>query len=206
MLLNYFNPNCTALLIIDIQNDFCHQNGFFARSGKNITHMQGILPKVRDLVNGARKAGVKIIFIKSYFDEKHLSPSMKVRKMYLGRTEDVCPEGDWGSEFTLMPEGGDLIIIKNAYSAFIGTSLEQRLKQEGIKSLAITGVLTNVCCESTLRDGFMSGFNTVLIEDCCASDSIDAHNATLYNITNYFGWVTNSNPLLTFWLGNQKID
>lgn len=204
MMLNYFNPKNTALLVIDIQNDFCHQNGFFARIGKNIQHMQGILPKVQALINGARKAGVKIIFIKSYFDEKYLGPSMKVRKMYLGRTEDVCQEGSWGSEFIIMPQEGDFVIVKHAFSAFVGTLLEQTLRREGIESLATTGVLTNVCCESTLRDGFMLGFNTVLIEDCCASDNLDAHNGTLYNIRTYFGWVTNYNTLLNFWLSNRR--
>jgi ureidoacrylate peracid hydrolase len=204
MIPNDFDPNSTALLVVDIQNDFCHQNGFFARSGKNVEQMQSILPKLRYLIDGAREAGVRVIFVKSYFDEKYISHSMKLRKTYLGRTEDVCQEGSWGSEFVILPETGDLVIVKHAFSAFIGTLLEETLRRESIESLAITGVLTNVCCESTLRDGLMLGFNTVLIEDCCASDSIDAHHVTIYNVTNYFGWVTNSNTLLDFWAKQSR--
>ena len=203
-MLKHFKPNCTALLVIDVQNDFCHPNGFSARNGKNIRYMQGILPKLREVINKARKAGLKIIFVKSYFDEKYPSPSMRIRKIYLGRTEDVCPEGSWNSEFIIMPEEGDLTIVKNAFSAFIETSLEEVLREKDIKSLAVTGVLTNVCCESTLRDEFMLGFNTVLIEDCCASDNMDAHSATVYNVKNYFGWVINSNTLFNFWLSDLK--
>lgn len=204
MMLNYFNLNSTALVVIDIQNDMCHQNGFYGRTGRNLQYMQAIIPKVRNLIDGARNAGVKIIFIKSYFDEKYMNSTMKIRKMELGRTEDLLIEGDWGSELIIMPEKGDLTIIKNAYSAFIGTTLEQRLRQEGVESIVVTGVLTNVCCESTIRHGFMLGFNTVLIEDCCASDNLEAHKSSIYNITNYFGWVTNSSTLLDFWLKKRR--
>jgi len=203
-MLNFFKPNRTALLIIDAQNDFCHPKGFLARNGKDLRYIEGMLCKLPGVVNVSRKAGVKIIFIKSYFDEKFLSASMRTRKKYLNRNEDVCPEGGWGSEFIIQPEKDDMVIVKYAFSAFIGTSLEHFLKQECIESLAITGVLTNVCCESTLRDGFMLGFNTVLFEDCCASDNIDAHKATIYNVYNYFGWVSISDILINFWINHRE--
>jgi ureidoacrylate peracid hydrolase len=203
MTLEYFKPAFTALMVIDTQKDFCYPKGFFDRNGKNILYMQTMLPKLQEVVDKVREMGIRIIFIKSHFDEKSLSPSMRVRKKNLGRTEDVCPEGSWGSELIITPKPEDIIIIKHSYSAFIGTSLEQILRKEGIESLVISGMLTNVCCESTLRDGFMLGFKTILLRDCCASDNLEAHNETIYNVSNYFGWVYSSDILLNFWKSNQ---
>lgn len=198
-----FDRSSTALLVIDMQNDFCHQGGYFAQTGRNITHMQSIIPRLREVIDKAREVGIRVIFIKSHFDEKYLSLSMKVRKVHQKRTEDVCREGTWGAELILSPEKDDIVIVKHAYSAFIMTSLEKTLREKAITSLVVTGVLTNVCCESTLRDGFMLGFNTALIEDCCGSDSMDAHNCTLYNVSNYFGWIVDSGGFPSCLLENR---
>jgi len=203
MILQYFKTTVTALMVIDVQKDFCYPKGFLDRNGKNILYMQTIMPKLQEVVDKAREIGVRVIFIKSHFDEKFLGPSMRIRKKSLGRTEDVCSEGSWGSELIIMPKPEDIIIVKHSYSGFIGTSLEHILRKEGIESLIISGVLTNVCCESTLRDGFMLGFNTILLRDCCASDNFKAHNETIYNVSNYFGWVYTSDILLNFWKSNQ---
>ena len=204
MWLEYLKPGRTALVVVDPQNDFCDPKGFLGRNGRDLRHIEAILPKLTDFIAIGRRAGVRIVFIKSYFDENKVAMSMRIRKKYMGRTEDACPEGSWGSELVIKPQDDDLIIIKHAFSAFIGTSLEELLREEGIESLVITGVLTNVCCESTLRDAFMLGFNTVLLEDCCASDNLEAHNITIYNVRNYFGWVSTSDQLERYWLGDKE--
>jgi ureidoacrylate peracid hydrolase len=132
-------------------------------------------------------------------DEEFLTPPMITRNKQLGREKGICLKGSWGSEFyQIPPTENDMILTKHAYSAFIGTDLRDKLMEKGIQSLMVTGVLTNVCCESTLRDGFMLGFYTFLVEDCCASIDNTAHLATVDNVRKYFGWVYKSHDLITF--------
>ena len=195
----YLDPKKSAVLVIDMQNDFCHPEGAFGKSGANLKHMHQIVPALKRFVDAARSLGVTVVHVRSFLDEKFLSPSMLARNKQIGRTTGICPEGSWGSEFyEINPAPNEMILTKHAYSAFMGTDLQQTLSAKSIGTLMVTGVLTNVCCESTLRDGFMLGFHTVLVEDCCASTEEAAHRATVENVRNYFGRVSKSADLIPF--------
>jgi ureidoacrylate peracid hydrolase len=107
---------------------------------------------------------------------------MVARNRQLVREEGICLEGRWGSEFhQIIPAGNDLVLTKHAYSAFIGTDLQERLLAKDIQTLMVTGVLTNVCCESTLAMVY-ARFYTYLVEDCCASTDQAAHLAAVENV------------------------
>lgn len=197
---NYLNPKKSAILVIDIQNDFCHSKGHFGKNKFNLSYIHNTIPRIQNFVKKSRSLGVKIIHIRSFMDQKFLSPSMRVRNTLLGRQKGICLKGSWGAKFyKIIPEKKDIILTKHTYSAFIGTGLTEILKKRDIQSLLITGVLTNVCCESTLRDGFMLGFFTFLVEDCCASVDKKAHLASIENVNKYFGWVCKSNDIITYW-------
>ncbi len=92
-------------------------------------------------------------------------------------------------------------MIKHRYSAFVGTRLESVLHTLGIKTLIMTGVGTNVCVESTARDGFMRDFNIVFLSDCTATSTQEFHDATLANIKLFFGVVATSDDVLATWEG-----
>ena len=98
----------------------------------------------------------------------------------------------------LIVEDRDITIIKNRYSALISgsSSLERVLRNLGIDTILIAGTKTNICCESTARDGMMLDFKIVMVEDCCAALSDDEHLATLESIIQQFGDVRTSNSLL----------
>jgi ureidoacrylate peracid hydrolase len=151
-------------------------------------------------VDSAREYGVVIVHIRSYLDEKFLTPPAIARNKQLGRDKGICLEGSWGAEFCeISPAEADTVVTKHTYSAFIGTDLQETLLEKGIQSLFVTGVLTNVCCESTLRHGFMLGFYTFLVEDCCASVDEAAHLAAVENAQKYFGWVSKTHDIITYW-------
>ena len=151
-------------------------------------------------MDSAREYGVVIVHIRSYLDEKFLTPPAIARNKQLGRDKGICLEGSWGAEFCeILPAEADTVVTKHTYSAFINTDLQETLLEKGIQSLFVTGVLTNVCCESTLRHGFMLGFYTFLVEDCCASVDEAAHLAAVENAQKYFGWVFKSRDVLTYW-------
>lgn len=193
----YLEPKKSAVLVVDMQNDFCHPEGAFGKRGLNLQPAQEMVPGLARFIDAARSLDVAIVHIRSFMDEKFLPPSVRARNRQLGRNESICPEGGWGSEFyEVKPAQHEMVVTKHVYSAFIGTDLQERLLAKGIESIMVTGVLTNVCCESTLRDGFMLGFYTFLVEDCCASINQEAHRATLENVRNYFGWVLKSVDLI----------
>jgi ureidoacrylate peracid hydrolase len=195
----YLEPKKSAVLVIDMQNDFCHPEGSFGKMGLNLLSVHEMVPVLARFVDTTRSLGVAIVHVRSFHDEKFLSPSMLARNRQLGRERGICPEGGWGSEFyQINPARNEMVLTKHAFSAFIGTDLQERLLAKGIETLMVTGVLTNVCCESTLRDGFMLGFYTFLIEDCCAAIDQAAHRATVENVRNYFGWAAKSGDLIPF--------
>jgi len=198
----YLKPKKSAILVIDMQNDFCHPQGHFGKQNLNLTATHEMVPRLKWFVDEARNLGITICHVRSYMDEEFLTPPMIARNKQLGRQEGICLKGSWGSEFyQVLPAENDIVLTKHAYSAFIGTNLQASLSERGIQTLMVTGVLTNVCCESTLRQAFMLGFYTFLIEDCCASIDQAAHLAAVDNVQKYFGWVVKSQDVINYWQG-----
>ena len=203
----YAEPNKSAVLVIDMQNDFCHPQGHFGKRNLNLLPVHEMIPSLKRFVDAARNLGVTIVHVRSFMDEKLLPPSMIARNKALGREKGICLAGSWGAEFyQILPAGNDMILTKHTYSAFVNTDLQGKLLEKGIQSLMVTGVMTNVCCESTLRHGFMLGFYTFLVEDCCSSLDEGAHLATVEYVRKYFGWVLEWNDVITYWTrGNSGL-
>ncbi|RJR30603.1 MAG: cysteine hydrolase [Desulfobacteraceae bacterium] len=190
----------SAVLVIDMQNDFCHGDGAFGRAGQDLSPLQRVAAPLGKFVDEARNLGVWPVHVRSYMDERLLLPPAVARNRQLGRERGICLQGSWGAEFyQILPAKGDNVVTKHSYSGFIDTDLKETLTGRGIRSVFVTGVLTNVCCESTLRHAFMLGFFPFLVEDCCASVDGTAHAATVDNVRRYFGWVCKSEEALQWW-------
>jgi len=184
----------SALIVVDMQNDFCHKNGSGALNGNDVTRHYELVPRLQKLIDSAHEAGIPVIFIKTEHDETTDSKVWKSRRK--GRKHPTCVKGSWGTEyFGVAPTEKDIEVIKHRYSAFIGTDLELKLRAMGCETLLMTGVSTNVCVESTLRDGFMLDFNVILVEDCCAAANAELHQGTINNVSRHFGYVSNSGEL-----------
>ena len=111
-----------------------------------------------------------------------------------------CRPGNWGSGFyRVMPEPSEYVIVKHRYSGFMDTDLDLILRSLGIRTIALVGVATNVCVESTARDGYQKGYYVIMLEDCVATMSKAEHEATLTNIRNFFGVVASSQELVEAW-------
>jgi ureidoacrylate peracid hydrolase len=142
-----------------------------------------MLPRLKAFIDEARRAGVRIIRAQVLHNEASDS------EVWNERPNHPAVLGTPGAEFhpDFMPEKDDFVLKKTRYSAFIRTTFEDDLHAMGIKTLIMTGIATNVCVESTARDAFQRDFRVVMVEDCCASMSEDAHNAALENIRRTFG-------------------
>lgn len=195
-----FSPDRTALVVVDVQNDFCARGGFFDRVGHDLAMVHAAIDRLEHVLSAARAADVAPIFVRTTYDEPYVSAPMRARYERLGYPLDVLISDTWGAEFfQIAPEAGDLVVTKHRYSAFIDTDLPLHLRSHGITSLILTGVATNVCVESTARDAFMMDYHVMLLEDCCATYSQVLHDTTLENIWRSFGIVADSAELMAAW-------
>jgi ureidoacrylate peracid hydrolase len=193
-------PKVAALLVIDMQNDFCHPEGVSGKRGRQLTMTIEMAPRLEAFIKACRGVGMPVMFVKTIHYPWTDSPSW-VRRLDRDGGDSVCRPGTWGAEFYagIQPEEGEIVLTKHRYSAFLGTNLDLILRSRGIRSLLISGVGTNVCVESTLRDGYMRDYYIVLLEDCVGATDRELHEATLKNVRLHFGAVSNSNEVRKLW-------
>jgi ureidoacrylate peracid hydrolase len=156
-----------------------------------------MIPNLVRLAAAARSSGVKIYMVQSTLDERYLTPAMRYRKMRIGRSKDICQENTWGQRQIedLQPYPGDVVVTKHTFSAFHGTELAQMLADGAIETLIVTGVTTEVCVETSVRNIACLPFYNVIPDDCTASDDSQNHLAALRRMDKFFGTVTKSDDL-----------
>ncbi len=194
-------PENAAVVVVDMQNDFCHPNGASARNGCSTAMTEAMTPNLQRLVAEARRAGVPVVFVRMAQTEHTMSEVQREHRLRRGTEVPVCVEGTWGVEFYgVEPGPGEAVVTKHRYSAFIGTDLDLVLRSKGVKSLIVTGVASNVCVESTARDGYMLDYYIVFMGDCSAcSAGTEAHEGTLANIDRTFGVVASADEVVGCW-------
>lgn len=184
----------TALLIVDVQNDFCHEKGSFSTHRKvDLSYTRKAIFALLPFIREVRRLEIPLVFIQTIHSAWTSSSSWMKRLSGEAGEMNICAPGSWGSRFyQIKPEENDCIVIKHRYSAFFQTNLDLVLRSRHIEKLLVAGVLTNVCVESTIRDAFSRNYETVLLEDCCASYDPAEHEAAVRNIGKYFGKVSDS--------------
>lgn len=201
------DPQHTAVLVIDVQNDFCHDDGYLRRIlGLDISATQEMVVRLEGFLDGARKSNLKVVFIQGIYNNRYLSGPFIEKDRVHGLHTERCLEGSWGADFyKVRPLPAEPVVQKHRYSAFVRTDLDRILQEAGIRTLILTGVTTNVCVESTARDGFMRDYYIVLLSDCTATYSREAHEATLRNISRHFGMVATSTEAINVWRGYEPV-
>jgi ureidoacrylate peracid hydrolase len=212
------DPRDTAVLVVDMQNDFGAEAGMFHRAGIDISPIQAVVKPITGVLTAARARGMRVVYLKMGF-EPDLSDAGPVgspnrdRHAFLGVGQTANrPDGNssrvlirdqWGTEVIaeLAPEAGDLQVYKHRFSGFFETELDQKLKQSGIRNLIVTGCTTSVCVESTVRDAMFRDYSCIVLADCCAEPigyqlSRSNHEASLLVIEMLFGWVSRSDALV----------
>jgi nicotinamidase-related amidase len=196
------NPASTALLVIDVQNDYIHPNGYIARIGGDISSCVAMVPRLLQLVGAARAAGVTIIHTRNWHRPETDSPALLDRMAQRRRTQEdrAARANTWGAEFyQIVALPGEEIVSKFRFDAFLGTNLEYLLRARGIRTVICIGTATNICVESTARAALMRDFHLVIAEDCCASPDVEAHRATLKTLKHSFGEVMSADRLEAIW-------
>ncbi len=198
----FIDPQKTALLVIDMQNDFCHPNGVSAQHGFDVSSIEAMLPSMIRLIENARRIGLKIIFIRTTHDDWTDSNAIKSLPRYQVWSNKLCRPGTWGAEYYgVSPEPDDFVITKHRNSAFINTSLDLVLRSIGMKTIIVTGVTTHVCVESTVRDGFQYDYFPIVPSDCTATGNSDPQvlKSTLDRIDGRWGKVVTAEEIAQVW-------
>jgi nicotinamidase-related amidase len=178
------DPKTTALLTIDLQNDFLHPEGAYGRAGRHAEAIAALPARILPLRDALRAAGG--LYISAQFtlvpgpDGPLISPHLKALRPFLG-VGDFAP-GGFGHALVDELQPADFTVEKVAYSAFYQTRLEFILRKMGIETLIVGGIVTNGGVASTLRDAHLRDIHAILLTDGCAAFRGDVHEATLLSL------------------------
>jgi ureidoacrylate peracid hydrolase len=202
----------SAIVVVDMQNAFASKNGMLDIAGVDICGAPRVVSAIGRLLPAARLAHMPVVYLQMGY-KPDLSDSggpespnwhkelgirmMNCRPELKGK---LVTEGTWDFAIVdeLAPQPGDIVVVKTRYSGFSRTALDAELQTRGIRYLFFTGIATNVCVESTLRDAFFLDYWPILITDATMAAGPPAvQEATLFNIETYFGWTISSEEFLS---------
>ena len=201
------NPSETALIVVDMQNAYASPGGYLDLAGFDIAAAAGVIDRIALTVEAARAAGVTVVFFQNGWDPDYVeaggpgspnwwkSNALKTMRERPELEGTLLAKGTWDYALVdrLTPRAGDIVIEKPRYSAFYNTALDSILRARGVRTLAFCGIATNVCVESTLRDGFFLEYFGVLLEDAThQAGPAFLQEASVYNVETFFGWVSNT--------------
>jgi ureidoacrylate peracid hydrolase len=188
------DPAETALLIIDMQNGFCHAEGTLGLGGVDVAPMQASIPPIRRLVEIVRDAGMPDIWSRQFhYPVDRTREAHKIGSHVLKRPRPACMPGTWDAE--IVDELRDLIrpeteiIDKHKFSAFFDTRLHSLLRILGTRMLIVCGTATNTCVEATIRDAYMRDFDVIVAREGVSGVNAAWHASALEVWDRYFGAV-----------------
>lgn len=191
------SPNGCALLVVDLQNDFCHAEAFIGRQLQR-EQVDRMCSAIVDLRRAARNLQVPVIWVRTAHREA--TDSAQWRRRLGHQDPHICRDGSWGARFfRLAPDEDDVVIEKHRYSAFHGTELQHVLRALGRTVVVVAGTATNVCVESTVRDACMYDYDAVMVADATCAPTEFEYESAIKNVENYFGSVIESSAVVRAW-------
>jgi ureidoacrylate peracid hydrolase len=180
----------TALLVVDMLNDFCAPAGAMPLVGADVLY-----GPIDALARGLRDRGGAVICVA----DRHEPGDREFAK----RTPH-CLAGSWGAQIVpeLRPEPGDRIVPKRRYSSFFGTDLDLLVRELGVTALVVAGVVTNICVRSTVHDAFFLGYDVVVARDAVAATGTREQESSLWDIETHFGVVAYHPDILRMLAGS----
>jgi nicotinamidase-related amidase len=195
------HPGHTALVVVDVQRDYCAHDGLLAlRSGQDMSPIRAAMPSLNRLIQAARDHGVPVVWVRTAAILEALQGNHRaVRDAGYGL---LAAEGSPGAELdpeVLQPLPGETMVAKRNYDGFYQTPLDSILRTAGVRTLVMCGFTTNVCVESTARHGYFKGYYIVLASDCTAAPDAAEYQAGVSNISRYFGRVATGAEVAAVW-------
>ena len=195
-----------ALMIIDMQNDFIHKNGFVRTYSQGIgvpatslDRLKAPIPHIKTLADFFRYNRKEVIYIYTAWEKDYSDVAIPLRKMAdKAKETGALVRGSWGAQIIeeLTPHETDHMVVKKAYGAFFQSSLDRVLRNLGIQTLIMTGIATNFCVETTSREAVAYGYHVILVSDATATYDPEGHQATLKVIAAGFGDVMSTEEII----------
>lgn len=204
-------PSETALIVVDMQNAYAKTEGYLELAGFDVATTATVIENINKTIEISRQTGIQIVFLQNGWDPQyveaggegspnwHKSNALKTMRRQPELSGRFLSKGGWDYQLVdeLVPQEQDWIIAKTRYSGFFNTNLDTMLRARGIRNLVFTGIATNVCVESTLRDGFHLEYFCIVLSDATHPAGPDsAHKGALFNISTFFGWVSTLNDYI----------
>ena len=195
----------TAIVVIDMQNAYASKGGYVDLAGFDISGAAGTIGQIARVLETGRAAGVQIVYLQNGWDPDyveaggpgspnwHKSNALKTMRARPELQGQLLAKGGWDFALVdaLAPQPGDILLHKTRSSAFFNSQLDSTLRSRGIRNIVFVGIATNVCVESTLRDGFHLEYFGVMLEDATHHLGPDfMQQASVYNVEKFFGWVS----------------
>jgi len=197
----------TAVVVVDMQNAYASPNGYLDLAGFDIAGAKAAITSIKGVLDVAREAGVPVIYFQNGWDPNyveaggpgspnwHKSNALKTMRKRPELQGTLLAKGGWDYALVdeLQPKPGDIVVPKTRYSGFFNSQFDSILRARGIRNLVFCGIATNVCVESTLRDGFHLEYFGVMLEDATHQAGPEyLQKASVFNIETFFGWVSTS--------------
>jgi len=188
------NPKGTAILVIDLQKGFVNEGAFC-----EVPAARKMLPRLQRLIDVCKKQSIPVIYTRMShrFIRSTVYPDLWPSHFNADGSPILVPGS---KEFELIEElkveEGDILLDKDRYSAFFGTPLDLILKERGVKTLIVTGLASNVCCESTVREAFFLNYRVIFVDDLNVTLNDEMHRWAVENIRLVFGYVLSSDELI----------
>lgn len=201
---DHLAPDRCAVLIVDLQNDYIHDDGAVARMGQDVAAGQAIMPAVHALIDAARAVDVPRIYVRTTHGPWTDTPAWRGRgstgnDLDIGNVPLVQP-GTWGSElYQLAPQADELVVTKHRYSSFAYTALELNLCAAGRDTVVLAGTQTDVCVEATATDAIMRGFHPVVAPECVATSTPGRQVIGLERFASHLGRVISLDEIRRAW-------
>jgi len=191
----------TAVLVVDMQNGFCHRDGTVGKSNLDVGIHEAIVPRIAEVVQAAHRAGMPALFSRQEHTTFDVTRPRHRVKTHLAKLDYIpCLRGTWDAELLeeldQLVEERDLVFAKHRASCFYNTNLELELRMRGIDTLIVTGVSSNYCVDASIRDAYARDLDLYIVEDACACPWPELHDATMKTAAIFHGEVVSTGEIV----------
>lgn len=182
----------TAVVVVDMQNSFCHPDGAVNRTGMPVYDWDNVLSETKQALARARELGLPVVYVYTTFRPDYLDASTTWRKRCTdAQANKALLEGSWDAQIVpeIAPLPGDPMVVKHGFDGFLHTNLEATLRHLGVRNLLVLGVYANICVETTARTAFQLDFDVTVLSDCTGASSLENREMAFRSLSQMFAKV-----------------